>query len=185
MNEQAILDGLKTLIRANEATLVQGLTHQGQPRAIAVLSTSIFTPPTAYYWVALECSTVPETSRSGQFITVEMPPRSVFYNAEIHCADYLIGVAGEEELFETMHNDFRTFCDRVSKLVSDAHWIPDATSNPRVRLTRSRDAGADRRIEKTNTNMGWQEAEQYHALAYAQLRFTVVDENTDDTLLYP
>lgn len=186
MNETAILDALKSLIDDNKSTLVTGMTHQGQARAIEHITTSVLTPPVAYYYIALEINEVAESSKFGVFATAERPPRSAVYNCEVNVADYLVGVAGEAELYETMHNSFRLLVDRIAKLIEEQKWIPSISDSPKVRLVRSGTAGNDRAIQKVNTNQGWfDQAESYHALAFCQLRFLVADETIDNTLLYP
>ena len=53
MNITAVKSTLKSLIDTNSATLVTGLTAQGQARAIRHLTTTVLTPAKQYFFVAI------------------------------------------------------------------------------------------------------------------------------------
>ncbi len=185
MNTDAVKTGIKTLINTNKATLLTGLTSQGKAREIVHLTKAISTPPTGYYFVGIHVLEATGRSRSGVIANTSQPPRSAEYECIIHVEDYAIPVAGEEELYETIQEQFDDFVDRIADLIEDQAWIPDASTSPRYRLPREKDAKTDRRILRSNAQQGWfDEAEQFHSMFTAQLRFTLLEQCVDTSLLY-
>lgn len=179
----AAKEAVKTLIDTNSATLLTGLTAQGQARQIVHLTTSISTPATGYFFVAVHCAESPEHSLGGR--NISKPPRAAEYDMIVHVEDYIVGATGEDELFEEQTASFDKFVDRIKALIADAVWIPDATSSPKFNLVRSPAATEDQVIVRSDAQQGrFDEAERYHSMLYAQLRFRMEDKCVDHTQLY-
>lgn len=178
MNENAVRQAIKTLITNNASTLVTGLTFQGQPREIHQITTSLFTPPTGYYFIAISCISNIETIRTG-FKTTAVPPSQATYQMSIEVSDYAIATDSDEEPFEQMDTDFQILTDRLISLLREERWIVNTSKSTQYRLDN------ERRITKNNLSQIWEDAAQYHAMLYCRVTFNLIEECTDSDNLYP
>lgn len=177
MNELRVRVALKNVIESNKATFVQDLEFQEQPRVIHQVTYSILTPPTGYYFVNISVNNATDTNRTGFGRTTGMSPSQAEYDVVIEIADYAVSTIGEDQMYEKMDADFQLFTDRIIAKLREAYWIVD-TDNFKIRLSETRT------ITKSNLSSIWTESAQYHAMLYARLTFSIIEECTDDSTLY-
>lgn len=178
MNEGAVRRTLKTLLNNNKTTLVSGLTAQGQPRLFNQITTSTLTPPRFYYFASISVERVETELRPGFEKTASTGPSQAIYDIAIELSDYAISSSGEDQLYEKMDSDFQLFGDRVVSLLRSSYWMEDSTTNLKFRLFERKT------VSKSNLSSIWTDAESYHALLYCRITFQLIEECTDDTVLY-
>lgn len=180
MHDGFLKDAIKELIRDNSSTLLKELMAQGEARQLGHLTTSILTPARSYYFVAIHCEESAEYSATSRSNQTQRPPRNVRYDVLIHIEEYAIPDDADEELYETAHRNFDKFVNRIASLIEQQNWIG---SGPKFRLERGEN---DRAIRRSNIPQMWyDEAEAYHAMLTSQLRFVLVQECVDNSVLYP
>lgn len=180
MNEAAVVLSLKDLIEQNSDILVQGLIHQGVNREIRQVTTSNLTPINSYYFILIYATDPSEKTNPTISRTTRAGTRTTRYPILIEIADEAIVQVGDEEAYETMHNDFRTFCDRLVDLIEQQNFIG---TEPKAKLERN--PANDRAVEKRNLSGTWEDTESNNwASLYAQLSFTLIDECIDTSALY-
>lgn len=180
MNEAAVVLSLKDLIEQNRDTLTQGLVHQGVNREIRQITTSNLTPISSYYFILIYATDPGEKTNPTSARTTQSGRRMTRYPILIELADEAIYQVGDDEAYETMHNDFRTFCDRLVDLIEKQNFIG---TEPKAKLERN--LNNDRAIEKRNLSGTWEDTESNNwASLYAQLSFALVDECIDTSTLY-
>ncbi len=168
MNIPAAKAAIKGLIDDNKATFVNGLTAQGIARSIAQITTSPLTPPQAYYFVVIECSSANAANAIAQ-ANMQFPPRRYIYSIQLGVTDYAVGQTGEDQLYEAMSDDFGLLISRMVNLLETTALITDADSGLTFRLLRS--GQANRLIQVDSLPMTWADAEGYHSMLLAQLSF--------------
>lgn len=182
MNEAYTKDSLRDLLLANENTLVSGLTHQGQQRAIRQVALSNLTPPGGYYYILVYLTDAREFSRPQGSI-MQNPTAVAEYDVQLELSDEAILQQADihTEAYETMAMDFDKFSNRIVKLLREQSWIGD---EPKLKLKRG-SGEADRRIEKSNLSGNYTDTEEREvALLYCQIRFTLIEECVDTEGLY-
>lgn len=180
MNETAVLLSIKELIQLNSATLTQDLVHQNVRRSLAQIATSNLTPPNQYYYVLIYVTDAREGSKPTKSRTTQRPTRNAYYDIQIEISDQAMVQIGEDQPYDTLHNDFRRLCDRTVHLIEQQNFIG---TSPKVKLLRRE--GEDRWFTKLNLSGTWQDTEsQNWAALYSQIRFTVIDECIDNDGLY-
>lgn len=169
MDEVLVRVALKALIESNQASLVAGLTSQGQSRSIHQITYSSLTPPTQYYFVSIWTDNVVQRTRQGFGRTVALPPSEVDYHIVIEIADYAVASPGnEDEVFEKMDSDFQRFGDRLVNLLrSTATIIYDDTTY------KLRDP---REVTKENQSDIAVNASNFHSMVYSRITFTLTQE---------
>lgn len=177
MNELAVRRTIKQVILDNEADLVQGLFLQGMPRSISKVTYSGLTPPTGYFFLSVTTTTNRDTNRRGFGRTTALTMSEAEYNVNIDISDYVVGTPGENQLFEKMDAEFQLFTDRLVSKLRENYNFTDS-SGLQFKLDE------DRTVTKNNLGTSWEEAAQYHALLYARITFTLIEECTDDSLLF-
>lgn len=177
MNELAVRRTIKQTILENEDDLVQGLLLQNQPRAIHQVTYSTLTPPTGYFFVSVTTTTNRDSNRRGFGRTTALTLSEAEYNVNIDVSDYVVGTPGENQLFEKMDAEFQLFTDRLVSKLRETYYFTDS-SGLKFKLDE------DRTVTKNNLGTSWEEAAQYHALLYTRITFTLIEECTDDSLLF-
>lgn len=158
INENDLLDYLRTLINGNTSSLFSGIVQQGQQRGFAHITQSTLTPPTGYYFLAMDIKSVAPVAKLQVLDTTITAP---LYTVELTVVDYLTPADNETELYERYHRDFRTVTDRLYNLL-DTHQFTGQWRRPdQYNLT------------KQNQPIGFEEAESYHAYATSTLTFVV------------
>lgn len=182
MNNTEVLDKLKQIIVDNSDTLVTGLNHQDVDRKIKQITTSTLAPPLDFYSILITISSSEEFENTVSVnrpvnMRVPSPKRWARYNVEITVGDEAVEQYNEEdseseyfEPFEKMDKDFQLLVNRLAKLILDSDVKGD------IRLDNNRN------IAQFNESYTFAEAERFHAMLYAQLRFTVKEECADDSL---
>lgn len=174
MNTERVLNQIKDLIVLNKDLLVTDLIHQGEQRELKVITTSSLTPPTAYYAVLITSSASFESDIvMGAQVGINVranKKRTAFYNIEISIGDEAVGDFQDDELFETADKDFQKLLNRIAEL------ILNADKDGELRL------GNDREIRQLNAVEDWLHADEYHAMLFGQLQFTVEDFCQDNQL---
>lgn len=184
-NHKALKEALKSLILINKATLVTALTHQGESRAIEQVTTSNLTPPNGYYYILI--SVTRSTGQSNpKVVNRQRPSREAQYNVQIEIADEALVQSDDNtadaEMYETMHEDFDLFADRIAALIENQNFI--GSSPIRFKLLRLNGEG-DRAIARDDLSGTWEDSEgNGWATLYSMLTFTMIDECDDDTALY-
>lgn len=183
MDNGDVLRKLKGIILEYREELVENLVHQDAERKIAQITTSTLTPPREFYTVLLTISSSEEFDQvigANTPINMRKPPvkRMARYNVEVTVGDEAVMQYTDADLadmefyepFERMDEDFQLLVNRMAKLFLDS----DVRGN--ISLDNNRN------IAQFNESYTWDEAERYHAMLYAQLRFTVVEECADNSL---
>jgi len=163
MEHQARL-AIQAYLIANEATFFDDLFVNGdQQREWKHVTVSGVTPPTAYPYASIFVEGAPVSESSlGQNVSISIP--SVTYDVSVVIIDYMEGVAGETELYETMDIQFQTFTDRIKLgIFNTGSFIYD---DVRFSLPKSQ-----RTVDKSNTLVRWPEAENYWAVLATQITF--------------
>lgn len=181
MNEVAAIQSVYDVLNAAKATLVTDLTHGGVAREVKSLKRTVLAVPDSYYAMAIDCSDIKEYAAPSQNI-------SKATSGLIHCeyqmivkiADVAYPDQGEDEVFLTSHNNFRTFCDRVARLLRETRFFPSVSATPRFCLKMDRTTGIE--MKRENINLIY-EGTSLIILA-SWLRFTLMDPNSDTSLLY-
>lgn len=157
-----------------------GLTHQNKPREIAQIATSNLTPIHSYYFVLIYVTDVTEKTQPTVSKTTARGSRITRYSVQIELADEAMVQNLDREAYETMHNDFRLFSDRLADLLEKQYFIGTAP-----KLVLERDPANDRAIEKTNLSGSWTDTEGVGwASLYCQLRMSFIDGCADTAGLY-
>ncbi len=179
MSENAVKNAVRDLITANKALLVTDLTSQGQPRTINQVTISSLTPPTGYFFIAVAVTSVRHTIRAGFSKTTAVPPSQAVYTVDIEISDYILLDTTDDQPFEQATLNFGLFTDRLVALLRKTYWITDSATGSKFRLSE------DRTVNKNNVDVTWEEAAQFHSLLGCRLSFQLLEECTDDTILYP
>lgn len=183
MDSGNVLRKIKNIILDAREDLVLELRHQDVDREIKQVTTSTLTPPREFYTVLVTISSSEEFDQvvgANMPINMRKPPaqRRSRYNVEITVGDEAVMQYTDADLddaeffepFEKMDEDFQLLVNRMAKLILDS----DVKGN--IRLDNNRT------IAQFNESYTWDEAERFHAMLYAQLRFTVVEECADNSL---
>lgn len=164
---------VKDLIVDNSATLLSGLTKQGQARIIHRITTSNLTPLDGFYYLAIRVTKVREQSHIKRATTTRNPTRMAEYDLEIDVVDEALVQDTDDSAYEGLHNDFDTFTDRIVSLLKTQTWIG---TDPKLKLKRQPGAG-DRLIDKIDfTGTALDTEGNTWASLFATLKFTLVDE---------
>jgi len=115
-------------------------------RILEQIVTSNLTPPHSNYFVLIYAINPRERSKPTSSTTTQRPTREAFYPIQIEVSDFAFMQAGDENAYDTMHNDFRLLCDRMADLIEAQNWIGDS---PKTTLLRA-PGPEDRLIEKFN-----------------------------------
>lgn len=182
MNEVAAIQAVYDVINAAKATLVSGLAQGGMVREVKSLTRTVLAVPAAYYAVAVDCNpTVYERASPAHNISKATSGIIVAeYQMIVKMADSAYTEQGEQESFLTSHNNFRKFGDRVAKLIREQRFFPGQGATPRFCLKIDRVNG----IEMTKENINLLYEGTSIILITSWLRFTLMDANSDTSLLY-
>lgn len=182
MNRNAAKLAIKAYIRANEVSLLSGLSAQGVNRELAQVTTSVG-PPHAYYWLAIEVASAKAFSMPN--VNLAKPPEWARHEMVIHISDYAIFQTGDDEPYEAMHSNFDLLGDRIVRLVRPqvpgVTWIPSAGAVPRFQLQYGPGEG-DQIVTVVSPSMVGEVPAGLAAMLYAQIRF-VLFECADPSLL--
>lgn len=157
MKELQALQATQNLISSIEEEVFEDIIVGTQQRGFAHITTSSLTPPTAYYFVAIFA-----TSPEEYYPTVIIPQS--FYDITITVIDYIVGITGETELFETMGNQFTLVTDRIVNKLRTESFTADDGSTFRLELP-------EKRISKNNRPVSWEDAESYFAYCFSEISF--------------
>lgn len=167
MSEVSAKKSIQRLLETNETSLLEGIIQFDVQRTFAHVTRSPLTPPTAYYFVAVFV----ENKRKRKFFdgaNDNFAIKNYQYRITISIVDYVFGVTGEGQLFESMTDDFNTVTDRIIELIDPedtlTYFLDETT---RFRLTNDTEVSCD------NTPVYWEEAETYHAVLMADITFEV------------
>lgn len=171
MNEARVVASLKQLISDNADNLCFGLVHQEQARRFMQITTSNLTPPIGYYYLLIYVTDVAEKTQPSAIKNTARGSRMTRYGIQMELADEAMVQAGDDEAYETMHNDFRVLSDRLAELIESNVRIG---TNPTLVL--ERDSLNDRVVTKTNLSGTWTDTEgNGWASLYCQFTFGLVD----------
>lgn len=158
MNEVEAIEAVRQLINTNKTTLTTNLESQGIARTIDQVTTSVLTPATRYYFIAIYCSTPTETGLS-QDRTSKLPLKKVVYPITVEVADYAEANYDEEEVFEKADKNFRILTDRIVTMLTGtgviAYTTLDEDDEPVIgqRFVLERAVGeGNRTVSKMNTS---------------------------------
>lgn len=176
MDQKACLLALRKLILDNEATLVDGLSHQGAARSLKTVTVSVRVPPTAYYHILIqirrsESRTIPEGGKNRYKAT-----EYSVYHCTIHVSDAAFPQKEETNVFEKMTLDFRTLCDRIESMLRDQmKFSADPPNDSSVFNLMKTSGGTDREIRVTNLDHNWTEAEtmMIGSVLYSTIEFVL------------
>ena len=173
MEHQARL-AVQQYLKDNENTFFQDIIVHGQQRGWGHVTISGATPPTAYYFASIFVEEAPvEENIWGQNVQISTVKGT--YNVSIVIVDYMEGVAGETELYETMDVQFQVVTDRVKFGIFDTgSFIYDATYDAyesTYDAVMFRLPTSQRVVNKGNTLVRFPEAEEYYAVVATQISF--------------
>ena len=164
MNEKEARLAIQSLLNTNSSTLLSGISHFGQDRVFAHLTTSAITPPTGYYFIAVYAINIRETAmKIGTNNPSPIP--QIFHNMEIALVDYIDGITGETELYEQMDSDFQMLGDRIVDLLKDQLFIVSPGSI-KFRINRQEPT-----VTKTNRPVTWEDGDSFYAMLFADINF--------------
>jgi len=182
VTEFGVRKGIKKLIEDNSSSLLSGIIQQGEERYFSHVTTSAFTAPTGYYYIAITTTGSRYTSDSASRSTVRNPSSQHTHDVLIEIADSVVAQNIDDEIFEQADGDFRLLVERIVELIrSQVNFIEyeetdsnatDYGQTTKFRLSRA-NGEADRRVLVRNLSGTWQDAEQYEALGYCQISFSV------------
>lgn len=165
MDEVAVRDAIFTLLDNNKATLVSGLSIQGNPRVIATIAKQRVTPPTGYYYISVHVTQAVIYNDDIQDINHNVTE----YSCELEVVDYLFHGASETGLFDKLSSDFNKLCDRAVKLIYNNKKL-----DSKYELSMSRDIRLNRRIERQSLFSVGEQPDDF--FLYCLIRFTLVSE---------
>lgn len=181
MNEVAAIQAIYDVLNLNRATLIEGLSHGGVVRKIESLTRTVISVPTAYYAVAINCTGAREYAAPSRNIgKATSGIKLVEYSMIVQIADAAYPEQGEEESFLTAHNNFRKFSDRIAKLLRETRFFPNSSSTPRFCIRMDAISGIE--MSKENINLIYEGTSVIVLTSW--LRFTLMDPNSDSSLLY-
>jgi hypothetical protein len=165
METQARL-AIQALLKANESSLFSGIVAHGVQRSWQHVTTSALTPPTGYYYASVVAEEAPlKESSLGKNSIVSLVNGE--YQISVVIIDYIEGVTGETELYETMDAHFQIVTDRVKKLVFDTATFTNGGYQFKLVVPKE--------VDKRNTPVSWQTAEAYYAVLVTQISFRLVE----------
>jgi hypothetical protein len=156
----------KTLLTNNESLLLDGIIVGGMQREFAHITTSQLTPPTAYYFVAVHVPDLEATENPIGGLNSLDGIEQDEYNVNITIIDYINGVFGEDELYETMNTHYDIVSDRIVNLIFTSNTFT-APSGEKLSLSRPKS------VSKSTSPVNWSDAEQYHAVLMGEITFSV------------
>jgi len=157
-----ILQTIRALIEDNATDILDGIIVSGVQREFEHITTSPVTPPTGYYFVAIDAEPISLSEDSGP--NVLKGNKIANYGVVISIVDYIYGVRGETELYETMHNQFRDVADRLQELIYDQDTFisPDTTHKYTL---------VDFDVDRNDLSTSWEDSENYQAVVGTEIRF--------------
>jgi hypothetical protein len=174
--EAAVKDALYTLINANKAALVSGITEQGSARAVQLVKETV-APLQSPYYVSLAVGAMRTWEDAGdQTVSYRSNMISGEYEVEVEVFDYARDLQGGLHAFELSGKNFDLLVARLAKLVREQSTFTSSVHGTHTfRLKQSSDPQANRRIdvEVTDYPAGMIGAS---AAFYAKLRFTLSEE---------
>ena len=145
MNENAAIQSVVSAIDDNKTILLAALEQNKNPREIGFLSETVLGVPTAYYAIKVHCSDVLERDLDPpQYNSNSASPYKSFYEITVYVGDYAVPDLTQDGGFagRTAHRNFRTFTDRIAKLIRrDQEWFPSQSDSPRFRLVNDSQRG--------------------------------------------
>lgn len=179
MNTDSVKEMVKDLIVDNSATLLTGLTKQGEARIIHEISKSNLTPLPGYYYIIVRIPIAREFSNTNTASTLRKPTRWAEYECELHVVDEALVQDTDDAAYEQLHADMDKFTDRIIKLIKDQNCIGDCME---IKRSPGENDRAFQKLDLSGTVLdtersGW-------ASLYYQIHFTLVDKCVDDTALY-
>lgn len=181
MHEYNVALGLKNLISTEQANLVSGLVLDGYARDIEQLTTSILTPPEAFYFVSIDVASAtmdydninaPRNVSHASMLTQPGIVRDE-YEVAIYVMDYVyktVPLEDATQAFEEEHGLFRTLTDRVVNLLDQTDIVTYDGFTFRIPGERGDE---DRRIRKNNRAQAWSTDGAEHFQLFTQISFTV------------
>jgi hypothetical protein len=177
MNEAAAINVLYDLIDSNNEMFVDGLELNGEQRHIRTLSRTVMTPPLSFYAIHFHVASSFMRPSIGQ-AQVRNPVMEASYSASIFATDFAQITSGETSAFETQHDQFRVFTDRIAVLIKDQFWMTDVVTGLKFRLPE------EKRIDKINTIQRYDQETAWPKVMVAVISFDLLQQCADDAGLY-
>lgn len=165
--ESLVRKAVKAFLLANETEFFSQIIHFDTQRKFGHITTSGVNPARDYYYAAIMVDDVELVSRPPVGVNdIVGLPRQRQYRVTIGLVDYLYGVSGESQLYETMDESFQIVTDRILFAIED-EGLTFTFGNYRFRVV------PDSQIQKLNRQADWTISEVHHAVREAEITFSV------------
>lgn len=165
--ENLVRKSIKAFLLANETAFFSQIVHFDRQRGFNHITTSGVNPARDYYYAVIMVDEVELVSRSPVGINdITGLPRQRQYKVTIGLVDYLYGVMGESQLYETMDESFQVVTDRILFAIED-EGLTFTYDNHRFMVV------PDSQIQKINRQADWTVSEVHHAVREAEITFNV------------
>lgn len=169
-DEAGVRQSVKQIIVDNEAILLHGLEHFGQQREVGQVTSTPLTPLIGKYYIQVFTprSRNEPVGRSG---TGRKQPTQNVYTVVITIGDEAQVARGEIQAYETIHDTFTTFTDRLVNLFQGKDDAGVVLVSPRSRFR----AGA--LVEKIDLSSPvYDKTRRLWAALWAEIRFELVQQ---------
>jgi len=170
---------IRQLITNNDELLVDGLMLQGEQVLLRQVAISGNTPPSSFPFVSITVPDSSETDVGGNTLWNEARAE---YSMLITVLSMAIAQEGDVQVYEQTDINHSLICDRIIALLKDRNnrWLIEFDSQLKFELARGT------AIAKRNFHSGliWEQDTGYHSRLATEIRFSLAQGCTDDTVLY-